>query len=156
MTDTILLDLNSTYAGNASEVHIMNKGIYYVSRETYRSWLTKLLRGRHVIMMTSRPEGYRVETLQRIQQLEDWLPDLALFNRWRLRACDAKLKMLQEVVFPQFGTPDERSYLAIESNYKTQDMFKRQGIRTTTQQRVNANAALLDGPAPIIENLSLF
>lgn len=156
MTDTILLDLNSTYAGNASEVHIMNKGIYYVSRETYRSWLTELLRGRHVIMMTSRPESYRIQTLEHIRELENWLPDLALFNRWRLRAPDAKLKMLQEVVFPQFGTPDQRSYLALESNYKTQDMFKRQGIRTTTQQEVNANAGLLDGPPAMVKNLSLF
>lgn len=156
MTDTVLLDLNSTYASNASEVHIMNKGIYNVPREVYRSWLTELLRGRHVIMLTSRPEHYRRETLERIRELENWLPDLAYFNKWRLRAPDAKLRMLQEVVYPEFGTPDQRSYLAIESNIKTQAMFKGQGIRTTTQQEVFACNALLDGPVLPPVNLALF
>ena len=156
MTNTILLDLNSTYAANASEVHLMSKGIYFVQRETYRSWLTELLRQRHVLMLTSRPDNYRVETLERIQQLEDWQPELALFNQWRLRAPDAKLRMLREVVFPQFGTPDQRSYLAIESNIKTRAMFAQQGIRATTQQQVFDCRALLDGPTTPPVNLSLF
>lgn len=156
MTDTILLDLNSTYASNASEVHIMNKGIYNVPREIYRSWLTELVKGRHVIMLTSRPEHYRRETLERIKELEDWLPDLALFNKWRLRAPDAKLRMLQEVVYPEFGTPGERSYLAIESNIKTRAMFHGQGIRATTQQEVQKCQALLDAPMIPPANLTLF
>lgn len=156
MTETILLDLNSTYASNASEVHMMNRGIYNVPREVYRSWLTNLLRGRHVIMLTSRPDNYRRATLERIRDLEDWLPDMALFNKWRLRAPDAKLRMLQEVVYPEFGTPDQRTYLAIESNIKTQAMFKGQGIRTTTQQEVHSNHAVLDELPVRPTNLSLF
>jgi hypothetical protein len=156
MTDTILLDLNSTYAANASQVHLMSRGIYYVQKETYRSWLTELMRDRHVLMLTSRPDGYRVETLERIQRLEDWQPDLALFNQWRLRAPDAKLKMLQEVVYPKFGTPDERSYLAIESNIKTRAMFAQQGIRAITQQQLYDCHALVEGPTTPTVNLSLF
>lgn len=155
MTDTILLDLNSTYAGNASEVHIMQRGIYNVHRETYRGWLTDLLRGRHVIMLTSRPDAYRKTTLARIHQLEEWLPDLALFNEWGLKAPEAKLRMLTEVVYPQFGDPDQHSYLAIESNDKTRAMFQRQGIRTTTQQQVSARPGILDAPLSSAANLSL-
>lgn len=152
MTDTILLDLNSTYAANASEVHLMHKGIYNVQREVYRSWLTELLRDRHVLMLTSRPEFYKAATLQHIQELENWQPDRALFNSYRLKAPDAKRRMLEEVVFPEYGQPDERSYVAIESNWKTQDMFKAAGIRTMTQQDVQKSPSLIDTlPVEIFE-----
>ena len=36
MKKIILLDLNSTYAENAMQVHIMRKGIYNVKSEFYR------------------------------------------------------------------------------------------------------------------------
>ena len=156
MTDTILLDLNSTYAANASEVHLMHKGIYNVKREVYRSWLTDMLRDRHVLMLTSRPHHYRAETLEHIQQLEQWQPELALFNSYRLKAPDAKRRMLEEVVFPQFGTPDERSYVAIESNWKTQEMFTVQGIRSMTQQELQKRPSLLDSLPVTIHEPSLF
>lgn len=151
----VLLDLNSTYASNASEVHRMDKGIYNVSQEVYRSWLTDLMRDREVLMLTSRPSRYQHETMDRILELENWQPKLALFNRWRLRAPDAKDKMLRDTVFPTYGKPDEVEYVAVESNVKTREMYARHGIRAITQQEVMKNRLLLDRPEPEVTMLSL-
>jgi hypothetical protein len=156
MTDFILLDLNATYAENASQVHLMHKGIYNVEREFYRPWLTKLIRKRQVLMLTSRPERYKARTLEHIQKLEDWQPQLALFNGYRLKAPDAKKKMLEDVVFPKFGQPGETSYVAIESNIKTSAMFERFGIRAYRQEMIAKQPSLLDGPGPIFEEGLLF
>ena len=41
MNKIILLDLNSTYAENAMQVHIMRKGIYNVNSEFYRRIINK-------------------------------------------------------------------------------------------------------------------
>lgn len=144
----ILLDLNSTYAANASEVHLMQVGIYHVQREVYRKWLTELLRGRTVVMMTARPAQYAAETLARIKALEGWAPELALFNQWRAKAADAKARMLRETVIPRFGAPEGDRYVAIESNSLTRAMFAKQGIKAYTQQQVKANPDLL-GPSRV-------
>jgi hypothetical protein len=152
---TVLLDLNSTYASNASQVHQMFKGIYNVSQEVYRSWLTKILRDRQVLLLTSRPSRYQHETMERIMQLEGWQPKMALFNSWRLRAPDAKDKMLRDFVFPAYGTPDQHDYLAIESNIKTREMYARHGIRAITQQELGCNRKLLDNSEVEATMLSL-
>ena len=145
MKKIILLDLNSTYAENAMQVHIMRKGIYNVKREFYRKWLTKLLRKYDVIMLTSRPEYYKNETLKRIYDLEKWRPKSAFFNKYRIPAPQAKEKMLLNNVFPEHGNAEETEYVAIESNFKTQDMFKTYGIKTYTQQEIYKSPQLLDG-----------
>lgn len=156
MTDFILLDLNATYAENASQVHLMHKGIYNVEREFYRPWLTRLLRDRQVLMLTSRPERYKARTLEHIQKLEDWQPQLALFNGYRLKAPDAKQRMLETIVFPKFGDPTETSYVAIESNYKTSSMFERFGIHAYRQEAIATRPSLLDGPGDTYEEGVLF
>ena len=140
---TVLLDLNSTYASNASAVHQMQWGIYNVCQEVYRSWLTELLRDREVLLLTSRPSKYQAETMKRIMSLENWQPKMSLFNSWRLRAPDAKEKMLYEYVFPMYGEPSQHEYVAIESNIKTREMFNRHGIRAITQQELAGNNKLL-------------
>ena len=156
MTDFILLDLNATYAENASQVHLMHKGIYNVEREFYRPWLTRMMRERQVLMLTSRPERYKAQTLERIQELENWQPQLALFNSYRLKAPDAKKRMLEEVVFPRFGDPSETSYVAIESNYKTSSMFERFGIHAYRQEAIATRPSLLDVPGETYEEGVLF
>ena len=85
MNKIILLDLNSTYAENAMQVHIMRKGIYNVNSEFYRKWLTNLLRKYKVVMLTSRPEYYKNQTLKRIKELEKWQPNDAFFNKYRFK-----------------------------------------------------------------------
>jgi hypothetical protein len=139
----ILLDLNSTYAANASQVHIMQRGIYNVQQEFYRSWLTAMLRHRTVVMMTSRPSKYQDETMKRIFDIEAWAPGLAIFNAWFLPAPGAKLKMLRETVYPAFGEPAPGRYVAIESNIKSRAMFSQQAIPAYTQQEIQRNPALL-------------
>jgi lipopolysaccharide/colanic/teichoic acid biosynthesis glycosyltransferase len=139
----ILLDLNSTYAANASQVHVMQRGIYNVQQEFYRSWLTAMLRHRTVVMLTSRPSKYQEETMKRIFDIEGWTPGLAVFNAWFLPASDAKLKMLRDTVYPLFGEPVPGRYVAIESNIKTRAMFKQQAIPAYTQQEVQRDPLLL-------------
>ena len=155
MNKIILLDLNSTYAENAMQVHIMRKGIYNVNSEFYRKWLTSLLRKYKVVMLTSRPEYYKTQTLRRIKDLEKWQPDNAYFNKWRLPAPTAKEKMLNDYVWPEYGYMEETEYIAIESNYKTQDMFRTHGINAYTQQEIYKSPQLLDGGNATGTNLEL-
>lgn len=156
MTDVILLDLNATYAANANDVHLMHKGIYNVQREFYRPWLTELLRERKVFMLTSRPDRYQAQTMKHIWELERWQPDIALFNSYRLKAPEAKRKMLETVIFPSYGPPSEVSYVAIESNIKTSEMFESFGIRSYRQEVIQKRPSLLDGPGPVYEAPTLF
>ena len=156
MTQTILLDLNSTYAANASDVHLMHKGIYNVHKEHYRKWLTEMLRGKTVVMLTSRPHSYRDQTLSRIKQEEGWEPYLAYFNKWRMKAPQAKKHMLETYVYPQFGNPEHHCYVAIESNWKTQDMFMEQGIRAFTQQELQKSPTILLKPPIELNQETLF
>ena len=155
-TETVILDLNSTYASNANDVHLMHKGIYNVHKEYYRSWLTDLLRERQVIMLTSRPHSYREQTLARIYQQQLWKPHLAYFNKWRMKAPQAKRHMLETYIYPEFGNPEDHCYVAIESNWKTQDMFMEQGIRCFTQQELQKQPTLLDKPPIEMSQETLF
>ena len=155
MNKIILLDLNSTYAENAMQAHIMRKGIYNVNSEFYRKWLTSLLRKYKVVMLTSRPEHYKYETLKRINALERWQPENAFFNKWRLPAPTAKEKMLHDYVWPEYGYVEDTKYIAIESNFKTQDMFRSHGIVSYTQQEIYKSPQLLDGQQATDTNLQL-
>ena len=154
----ILLDLNATYAANASQVHIMQRGIYNVQQEFYRSWLTTMLRHRTVVMLTTRPSRYQDETMKHILDIEDWAPGLAVFNAWFLPAPDAKLKMLRETVYPTFGEPAPGRYVAIESNIKTRAMFSQQSIPAYTQQEIQRTPELLQSElqAQACEQAALF
>ena len=155
MNKIILLDLNSTYAENANQVHIMRKGIYNVKSEFYRKWLTSLLRKYKVLMLTSRPEYYKTETLKRISELEMWQPEKAFFNKWRLPAPTAKEKMLHDFVWPEYGYLEDTKYIAIESNFKSRDMFAKHGISSYTQQEIYQSPQLLDEKQETNTNLEL-
>jgi len=154
----ILLDLNSAYAANASQVHVMQRGIYNVQQEFYRTWLTTMFRHRAVVMLTSRPSKYQDETMKRILDIEKWTPGLAVFNAWFLPAPDAKLKMLRETVYPTFGEPAPGRYVAIESNIKSRAMFSQQLIPAYTQQEIERTPALLQPElqAHACEQVALF
>ena len=106
-------------------------------------------------MLTSRPEHYKEQTLKRIKTLENWQPENSYFNKWRLPAPTAKEKMLHDSVWPDYGYTDETEYIAIESNFKTQEMYKTHGIQAYTQQEIYESPQLLDGGNATGTNLEL-
>lgn len=138
------LDLNATYVENTS-VHILPH-TYNIDAEYYRTWLTQMLRGYYVIMLTARPERYRVATLARIEALEGWLPNEAYFNPGGMVAPDAKDMMLRTLVYPKHGKHmiGGNRYVALESNATTRAMYARHGIPAYTQQQVHIAPEIID------------
>lgn len=143
----ILLDLNVTLVSNTSQAHELPY-TYNVDKEYYRQWLIDMLRDEYVIMMTSRPERHKQETLQRIKRLHGWNPQEALFNSYRKPAPVAKSIMLRTVVFKRHGIPKDQIYLALESNRASRTMFKNQKIRAIRQEDLKKLGSL-DKVAPI-------
>lgn len=141
----ILLDLNATYVEN-TEVHDLRFGQYRVQEERYRSWLTQIIKGYHVIMITARPARYATETLARIQQLEGWQPKEAYFNDSGLRAAEFKEMILRTKLFPNYGEHIKggNRYIALESNSMTAAMYERNGIPSYTQQQLRADSSILE------------
>jgi hypothetical protein len=127
----VLLDLNYTLVGN-SPLKRRQRGLSYHAKiltETYRSWLIDLLRGYQVILWTVRFEQYREVTLARIQQLENWGPDRAIFNpTGSYEAHEVKEGYLNDTILPTYGSPRQQSYIALESNQRTRAMLTRYGI----------------------------
>jgi hypothetical protein len=124
----VLLDLNYTLVGN-SPLKKQQRGLSYQDKiltETYRTWLIALLRDYQVILWTVRFDPYREVTLTRIQQLENWQPDRAIFNpTGSYEAHEVKETYLKEIVLPTYG---QGPYIALESNSRTRAMLKRYGI----------------------------
>lgn len=140
----ILLDLNATYVENTS-VHTLPHS-YNIQVERYRSWLTELLRPYYVIMLTARRERYKLDTLERILQLEHWVPNEAHFSPGGIRAPEAKDMMLRTHVYPKHGQniSGGNSYIALESNAATRAMYARHGIPTYTQQQLELAPHILN------------
>lgn len=139
----VLLDLNATLVEN-TEVHNLPYQ-YNIPLERYRSWLIELLRPHHVIIMTARPVRYKAETLERIRLLEKWTPMAAHFkpNDSIERAAAAKYRMLNELVFPEFGKPSSGLYIALESNCTTKSMYMAERIPTYRQEDVFRSPEIL-------------
>lgn len=127
----VLLDLNYTLVGN-SPLKKTQRGITYrakIGYETYRDWLIELLDGYFVILWTVRFETYRDVTLERIQALTGWQPDLAIFNPTdSYQAHEVKAVYLAETILPRFGPPSKTPYIALESNHRTRSMLKENHI----------------------------
>ena len=127
----VLLDLNYTLVGN-SPLKRQQRGLSYQAKiltETYRSWLVDLLRDYHVILWTVRFDTYREVTLTRLQQLQQWGPNRAIFNpTGSYEAHEVKETYLKETILPAYGQPGQQAYIALESNQRTRAMLKRYGI----------------------------
>lgn len=127
----ILLDLNYTLVLN-SQMKQGTRGSYAskIDAELYRQWLVELVRGHTVCLCTVRYVGYQAQTLARIEELTGWKPEYAYFNPkadlWQ--GYIVKEPYLVDSIFPMFGMPSERKYLAIESSTATRGMYKRHGI----------------------------
>ena len=126
----VLLDLNYTFVENQAETARLG-GKDFARRigfERYRRWLLDLVRERHVILITARPERNRAATLARISATLGWQPDEAWFNTKDLPPPACKRDILERHVFPAHGRPGPTSYVAIESNPRTAVMYASYGI----------------------------
>lgn len=143
MKKIILLDLNATFVANTSQAHDLPY-TYNVEKERYRSWLKDMIKDEYVILMTSRPSRYRDATLRRIQQLENWQPNESYFNQWRKPAQVAKEIMMKRFIIPKHGQHmKDVKYIALESNFKTADMYRIEfGIYSRRQQDVKKDGRL--------------
>ncbi len=127
----VLLDLNYTFVENQAETAKLG-GEDFGNRlrfERYRLWLKDLVRDGHVILITARPERYRVATLARIDSLLGWKPDEVYFNEHDLAPAVCKQEVLLTRIFPKYGRPaDGTRYYAVESNPRTAFMYAGYGI----------------------------
>jgi hypothetical protein len=127
----VLLDLNYTFVENQAETAKLG-GEAFGDRlrfERYRRWLHELVRDHYVILITARPDTYKVKTLARIDSLLGWKPDEAWFNEHDQWPAAWKQQALYEYIYPRHGKPASGTrYLAIESNPRTAFMYEREGI----------------------------
>ncbi|MFM9889892.1 MAG: hypothetical protein ACKVOE_04490 [Rickettsiales bacterium] len=140
----VLLDLNATYVENTS-VHILPHA-YNIQAEQYRTWLTRLLSGYYVIMLTARPTRHECETLAHISKLEQWQPNEAYFNDSGLRASEFKDMMLRTLIYPKHGKHviGGNRYIALESNAATRTMYATHGIPAYTQEQIRSDSSILE------------
>jgi len=127
----VLLDLNYTFVENQAETAKLGGEDFgrRLEFERYRRWLLDLVRDGHVILITARPERYRVRTLARIDSLLGWKPDEAYFNEHDLMPAVSKQEVLLTRIFPRYGKPsDGTRYVAVESNPRTAIMYAGYGI----------------------------
>lgn len=120
----ILLDLNYTLVANSQDKR--QPFISQIDNETYRSWLIKLVKKYHVILITARPARYKEATLRSILEKTGWQPQEAYFNTYGLPPPEAKETILNHhILNKRKGT-----MLAIESNPKTRSMYEKYGIHS--------------------------
>jgi len=136
--DVILLDYVATLVANGHErSKYAGRGrpyVEWIERERYREWLVELLRATSatVLLVTARSEKYREPTLARMrEQLGGWMPQGCYFNTNDVRPPEAKLTACQGLIFPEYGTPGETRYLALESNASTRAMYAKIGVHAT-------------------------
>lgn len=122
-----LLDLNYTLVANSPPYgdKPIRPFIRQIKQEEYRQWLVELLRPHKVILITARPDRYREVTLKRIAAKTGWSPMDAFFGRIRARPHIIKEDLLLNHVFPKYGRD---GYFALESNPRTQAMYRRYSI----------------------------
>jgi len=121
----ILLDLNYTLVANnpagGSTPPKMEKRL---EEERYRQWLVELVHPHTIVLITARPEAWKVKTLDRIEKETGWRPDHACFaprGWWNPPAI--KEHLLKKEIFPVHGR--DARYVAIESNPRTREMYGR-------------------------------
>lgn len=121
----VLLDLNYTLVEN--NLVKFSPFSRQIEQEQYRQWLVEAVENHYVILMTARPEKYKVQTLQRIMRVTGWQPQKAYFNDFGVPPPQIKQSVLERFVFEEHGS-DGGLYLAIESNPRTSEMYKKFGI----------------------------
>lgn len=131
----LLLDYQATLVSNFDErkqwmaVHGRGNYIEWIKQERFREWIPQLAEkeGLRVILITARDIKYRDITLQMIRDKIGWVPTEFYFNEWKERPEVAKKKILEQYIYPKFGT-NKQDYIAFESNERTREMYKKERI----------------------------
>lgn len=134
----ILLDLNYTLVTNSTTK--LRPFTAQIDGETYSPELLALLKDRFVILITARPNSYRVATLDSIFRKTGWEPQLALFNHEGQRPPEAKRRHLVGSIFEEHAPGD---LVGIESNPATRAMYAQHGVRSYTRDQVLADPSLI-------------
>lgn len=129
----ILLDLNYTLVSNSNVKR--SPFSRQIDQETYRADLVEALKGHTVILVTARPDKYRLQTLRHIKEQLNWLPTSAYFNREKAFPPQAKEHYLKAIL-RKYGK--DAPYFAIESNPLTRAMYSRYGIRAMSIRELEA------------------
>jgi len=124
-----LLDLNYTLVSN-SEINIKPFSKQILNEE-YRLDLINVLKEEYVILITSRKDKYKQETLAHLRNKTGWNPRLAYFNDLNLSSPEFKERVLNHHIFSNY---QPESLMAIESNPNTRAMYKRNKIKAFTFQ----------------------
>tara|TARA_B100000579_G_scaffold56582_1_gene40295 strand:- start:2589 stop:3080 length:492 start_codon:yes stop_codon:yes gene_type:complete len=137
----ILQDLNVALSSNFREIKSFSTLEEFICQhEKYREWLIELLREEFVILCTARSKDFQEITLSRIYSETGWKPNACFFNdlikseKNLYSAPAAKREYLLNRIFPKYGS-DPSLYFAIESNYKTRDMYDSLGIYSIDANR---------------------
>lgn len=133
----ILMDLNVALSSNFKEMRNHAFETFVKEVEEYRQWMVDLIKSEYVILITARNIKWGVHTLERIQQLTDWVPNEALFNDTGIPGSDAPLikkKQFLDKIVPKHGDNLEK-YYAIESNPRTREMYSSIGVKAFDCER---------------------
>jgi hypothetical protein len=122
----VLLDLNFTLVTNSTQKRA--PFARQIEGETYDLELIEMIRRDKVVLITARPEKYRIQTLQSIRDKTGWTPAHAFFNDAGMPPPQIKERHLP-AVFKAVGTSDPARFLAIESNPMTRVMYARHSIK---------------------------
>lgn len=122
----ILLDLNYTLVANSN----VKKApfIRQIAVEEYRKDLIQLVRQHYVILITARPARFESATLESIENKTSWVPDRAIFNTTVNAPHIFKKKVATELVMENNKSLLPKRILAIESNPRTIEEYKKLGI----------------------------
>jgi hypothetical protein len=127
----VLLDLNYTLVQNSTENRYTRPYKNKIRHEIYREWLIRLIEDYYVILITARPDYQKKETISSMKEkLEGWMPTEMYFQEENDIPPVAKEKLLLKYIFPKHGR--QNNYLAIESNPKTKEMYKKYGIKSVS------------------------
>ena len=121
----ILLDLNYALLTDkkASKTPLMKQ----LEQERYDLDLIQMLQSERVILVSARPQKYRIITLANLYNETGWQPEEAFFNESARSAHQCKKYVLQKHILPL----NERC-VAIESNLTTRKMYAHYRIPSMT------------------------
>lgn len=123
----VLLDLNYTLVSNSDDKY--RPFSTQIEHERYRTDLLREIKDKYVVLITARPAKYTEDTLNSIFSKTDWQPDEYFFNSG-LTPPMFKEQVLLDHIYKDHGKDVE--LLAIESNPKTREMYRRYGVRAMT------------------------
>lgn len=128
----ILLDLNFTLVSNSTETVNISDMRKRIEKEQYNLELLDALRGFFFILITARPQKWKLETLRDIRNKTGVMVNESYFNEQNLRPAECKKKILENYIFTRYGRPGmgEAHYFGIESNPQTRKMYSRFSIES--------------------------